>query len=231
MGAQSSKAVSGPAPGASGSTGGVRAGSQAQLLKDIEQANELLSKYHPPDQRPMFFESSDVGGGPLWRFLADISINKPLEDGTVRRKRVNYRQFYDMFDRIRDCAEMLASSKEDEDFADRRRSRDLFLQMMEGLPEDECIICMERKAEIMLPCTHAFCSTCINAWRTKSDACPMCRRDSTNSGSDDWVLTGSGPDEAEVSSFLANFVSESPERSFADLPGTFNDFSRRMLTQ
>ena len=30
--------------------------------------------------------------------------------------------------------------------------------------EEECVICMDRKASIMLPCAHAYCEQCIEAW-------------------------------------------------------------------
>lgn len=29
---------------------------------------------------------------------------------------------------------------------------------------EECIICMERKPEVTLPCAHAYCLFCIEQW-------------------------------------------------------------------
>ncbi|BFZ05010.1 hypothetical protein BsWGS_08049 [Bradybaena similaris] len=56
--------------------------------------------------------------------------------------------------------------------------------------ENECCVCMDRKACIMLSCCHEFCEACIDSW-TKDQQhsnCPLCR--SQVSGSDDtWVLT------------------------------------------
>ena len=29
---------------------------------------------------------------------------------------------------------------------------------------EECIICLERKPEVILPCAHAYCTPCIEQW-------------------------------------------------------------------
>ena len=50
--------------------------------------------------------------------------------------------------------------------------------MVENAEEDDerfCDICMFTIKETVLPCLHAFCRDCIDAWLQKEGNCPMCR--------------------------------------------------------
>ena len=35
---------------------------------------------------------------------------------------------------------------------------------VKGTNMDECVICLERKPEVSLPCCHAYCLPCIEQW-------------------------------------------------------------------
>lgn len=39
-----------------------------------------------------------------------------------------------------------------------------FFRVGHQYDENECCICMERRSEIILPCTHQFCEGCIDTW-------------------------------------------------------------------
>ncbi|CAF0745944.1 unnamed protein product [Didymodactylos carnosus] len=47
------------------------------------------------------------------------------------------------------------------------------------LPDaNECCICMDRTANLLLPCTHQYCEECFQQWSTQSSSshtCPLCR--------------------------------------------------------
>ncbi|KAI3878735.1 hypothetical protein MKX03_005711 [Papaver bracteatum] len=59
--------------------------------------------------------------------------------------------------------------------------------------EEECGICMEMNAKVVLPtCNHALCLKCYRDWRARSQSCPFCRHSlkRVNSG-DLWIYTDS----------------------------------------
>ncbi|KAJ4836727.1 hypothetical protein Tsubulata_024013 [Turnera subulata] len=57
--------------------------------------------------------------------------------------------------------------------------------------EDECGICLEPCAKVVLPnCCHAMCIKCYRNWSTRSESCPFCRGSLKRVNSEDlWVLT------------------------------------------
>ena len=61
---------------------------------------------------------------------------------------------------------------------------------------DECCICLERKPDVILPCTHSYCLPCIEQWNVDHKTCPVCREtlDSTDDG---WVIS-EGPDSLDI---------------------------------
>ncbi|XP_019150292.1 PREDICTED: uncharacterized protein LOC109147100 isoform X2 [Ipomoea nil] len=58
--------------------------------------------------------------------------------------------------------------------------------------EDECGICMESGANMVLPnCAHSMCINCFHHWYIRSQSCPFCRGSLKRVESGDlWVLTG-----------------------------------------
>ncbi|XP_050735775.1 RING finger protein 141-like isoform X3 [Eriocheir sinensis] len=60
----------------------------------------------------------------------------------------------------------------------------------------ECMICLERKPDVILPCAHAYCLPCIEQWSVVEKTCPMCR-ESLESTDDTWVLS-EAPDSDQV---------------------------------
>lgn len=52
----------------------------------------------------------------------------------------------------------------------------------------ECCICLDRKPDIILPCTHVFCTPCIEKWNSEHKSCPICNA-KLSSTEDSWVLS------------------------------------------
>mmetsp|Transcript_18873 Transcript_18873/g.28476 ORF Transcript_18873/g.28476 Transcript_18873/m.28476 type:complete len:272 (-) Transcript_18873:895-1710(-) len=50
-------------------------------------------------------------------------------------------------------------------------------QRIESLEKNsECLICMSRSEDIILPCLHSMCSMCARRWVGTSGDCPFCRQ-------------------------------------------------------
>ncbi|CAL1298068.1 unnamed protein product [Larinioides sclopetarius] len=69
---------------------------------------------------------------------------------------------------------------------------------------EECIICMERKPEVTLPCAHAYCLFCIEQWNVSNKTCPVCRAAMENTD-DSWV-TPEIPETSEVNEEIKKAV-------------------------
>lgn len=72
--------------------------------------------------------------------------------------------------------------------------------------DNECCICMERKAEMILACGHNFCEICIDSWtsdRSRSN-CPLCR-EKVQGTDDTWVLTEK-PDSSDYETDLKGYL-------------------------
>ncbi|KAL6186399.1 hypothetical protein ACLB2K_042519 [Fragaria x ananassa] len=69
---------------------------------------------------------------------------------------------------------------------DRKNLSDIDLER-----DDECGICMENYAKMVLPnCGHSMCITCFHDWNARSQSCPFCRGSLKRVSSTDlWVLT------------------------------------------
>jgi len=65
-----------------------------------------------------------------------------------------------------------------------------------------CCICMERRADTLLPCVHAFCGECIAEWKARNSSCPMCR----DADSGDGFVMLEGPDDDEMVEMLYDAV-------------------------
>ncbi|XP_068220727.1 RING finger protein 141-like isoform X2 [Palaemon carinicauda] len=65
-----------------------------------------------------------------------------------------------------------------------------------GTNLEECVICLERRPDVILPCAHAYCLPCIEQWTDVDKTCPVCR-ESLKSTDDTWVLS-EVPDDDQV---------------------------------
>jgi hypothetical protein len=48
--------------------------------------------------------------------------------------------------------------------------------------DNECVLCFEHTNDVILNCSHKFCSHCIRKWIKKNHSCPTCRNDKNVKG-------------------------------------------------
>jgi len=64
----------------------------------------------------------------------------------------------------------------------------------------ECIICMERKVDSVLSCSHCYCLPCIEQWKVAKNYCPVCHAYLSNTD-DAWVIE-EAPNNDEIRRYL-----------------------------
>eukprot|EP01103_Thecamoeba_quadrilineata_P018853 TRINITY_DN7409_c0_g1_i1.p1 TRINITY_DN7409_c0_g1~~TRINITY_DN7409_c0_g1_i1.p1 ORF type:complete len:184 (+),score=22.64 TRINITY_DN7409_c0_g1_i1:35-586(+) len=143
-----------------------RAQSFGRLKSDVDEANNILLRYTNSDGRRLKFlinptHESELSIPFLWKSLTTITLCK--EPGPSKRKLLSYKDFYFLYRHIQGL-----SSPNDPPIA----------QTPVNDGSNECVICMEREAQVVLTCGHIFCEECVKLWSEKSETCPMCRADS-----------------------------------------------------
>lgn len=81
--------------------------------------------------------------------------------------------------------------------------------------EEECTICMDKNREIVLPCSHGFCSKCASSWVVAKRHCPVCRAhvSKKNYDKEQWQLeTWTETDVAESIGSIENKLYSFSER-------------------
>lgn len=80
----------------------------------------------------------------------------------------------------------------------------IFTRVDEVASEDsnseECCICMDQKAEVILACVHSFCKTCIERWSDVNKTCPICRNE-IHGKKDYWEMP-ERPSDKEIGQFV-----------------------------
>ncbi|XP_060779757.1 RING finger protein 141 [Neoarius graeffei] len=187
-----------------------------EFLAHIAELNDVTAKLAVGQPKHLLFEvqpGSDASA--LWKVAVRIvctKINK--EDGMVEASRImNLYQFIQLYkDITSQAAEVLAAEGSMECSSGQLSSAascqaSMWMGRVKQLTdEEECCICMDGKADLILPCAHSFCQKCIDKWSGQSRNCPICRIQLT-AANESWVISDA-PTEEDMASYILNLADE-----------------------
>ncbi|CAF1932505.1 unnamed protein product [Rotaria magnacalcarata] len=156
-----------------------------QLLNEFNTTLEMFTRDEPHYLRFTIVPHSD--SNILWKALMRIACSKILRTDQSKSNEIilNLQQFLSVHESLcqqistLQCSDtaLYNSSPGDEN------SSFTTAKLSFNVPNDnECCICMDRKPNLVLPCTHRFCDECFQQWSsqttaTSSHTCPLCRVD------------------------------------------------------
>ncbi|VDK63847.1 unnamed protein product [Onchocerca ochengi] len=153
-----------------------------QFVKLISELNDRCAKFVDSDGRHLLFAIKKGSANTLlWKMtvrICTLKINARSAD--------SYRVFtFEQFLNLQKSLYYLLKDATDE--TDGVRVLNVCIDRTPST--NECIICMERKPDIVLPCVHTFCSICIEQWKAmEKNWCPLCHSSLEFDGSDIWVV-------------------------------------------
>uniref|UniRef100_A0A8D0HEM4 RING finger protein 141 n=1 Tax=Sphenodon punctatus TaxID=8508 RepID=A0A8D0HEM4_SPHPU len=187
-----------------------------EFLGRVAELNDVTAKLASGQDKHLLFEvqpGSDSSA--LWKVAVRIvctKINKT--SGIVEASRImNLYQFIQLYkDITSQAAGVLAQRAASEANAESLSSMSscqasLWMGRVKQLTdEEECCICMDGRADLILPCAHSFCQKCIDKWSDRHRNCPICRLQVSGTN-DSWVVSDA-PTEDDVASYILNMADE-----------------------
>uniref|UniRef100_A0A6N2MVW9 RING-type domain-containing protein n=1 Tax=Salix viminalis TaxID=40686 RepID=A0A6N2MVW9_SALVM len=139
---------------------------------------------------------------PSYLGLLNILVYKAYVDGipslSCKEKKASLREFYAII--YPSLRQLEGEFIEVEDNHKRSRNTDVLsrkrmkdqrkLSESDFERDEECGICMENSAKMVLPnCGHSLCISCFHDWNVRSQSCPFCRGSLNRMSSTDlWAL-------------------------------------------
>ncbi|CAI9573851.1 unnamed protein product [Staurois parvus] len=169
-----------------------------EFLGRVAELNDVTAKLASGQDKHLLFEvqpGSDTSA--LWKVVVRVlctKINKT--SGIVEVSRImNLYQFIQLYKDITSHADSVftqSSTDAEEDPENLSSVSSCQASILMGkvkqlTDEEECCICMDGRADLILPCAHSFCQKCIDKWSDRNRNCPICRLQVTGAN-DSWVV-------------------------------------------
>ncbi|CAL9696734.1 unnamed protein product [Knipowitschia caucasica] len=177
-----------------------------EFLARVAELNDVTARLASGQKKHLLFEvqpQSDTSA--LWKVAVRVLCTKINKDsGAVEASRImNLYQFIQLYTDVTTQARELPAEGAGE--GDCQASM-LMGRVKELTDEEECCICMDKKADLILPCAHIFCQKCIDKWRGQQRNCPVCRIQ-VSAANDSWVVSDF-PTEEELAGYILNLADD-----------------------
>ncbi|KAM9963754.1 hypothetical protein ACTFIW_007005 [Dictyostelium discoideum] len=136
----------------------------------------------------------------LWKLLVNVSIlvfNKK-NDGNYKneepilKSKLTFGEFYSFLNNIQLYFEKEDSKNKNSSTTATATTTTTAEEKFKIEEEDDnlCPICFDKEATFVVSsdCFHAFCPECAEDWKSRSNLCPLCRRENNNSNKLDFIL-------------------------------------------
>ncbi|KAA8590345.1 hypothetical protein FQN60_014279 [Etheostoma spectabile] len=162
-----------------------------EFLARVAELNEVTAKLASGQQKHLLFEvepGSDATA--LWKVAVRVLCTKLYRDVTSQ------------------AAEVLSAEGPSAQLpsTDSCQASMWMGRVKQLTDEEECCICMDGKADLILPCAHSFCQKCIDKWSGQSRNCPICRLQVT-AANESWVMSDF-PTEDDIAGYILNLADE-----------------------
>ncbi|XP_072291060.1 RING finger protein 141 isoform X2 [Eucyclogobius newberryi] len=185
-----------------------------EFLVRVAELNDVTAKLAAGQKKHLLFEvepGSDASA--LWKVAVRVvctKINK--ESAAVEASRImNLYQFIQLYkDITKGAAELTAEGAAEASggiHSPESCQASVWMGRVQELTdEEECCICMDGRADLILPCAHIFCQKCIDKWSGQQRNCPVCRLQ-VSAANDSWVVSDFPTDE-ELAGYILKLADD-----------------------
>lgn len=207
----------------------IRTLSYDDFQKCLVELNELSRKCLDPNGKQLVFAvRKGTDASMLWKATVQIACVKvdPQSRQIENYNFLNLKQFIQVFKTFQSHLQVLMSSEQQKELLTSSMLIDKVNNIANGVSHksingaqtstsaaplnstetNECCICLDRKPDVILPCTHTYCCPCIEQWNMSNKTCPMCQQE-FKSTDDSWVLSEL-PDVHEINEKICTELME-----------------------